>query len=147
MVALAPGRLALASRWERTIDRQTLLGRLGSVTLIDARAAPRYRGETEPIDPVAGHIPTAFSAPTDGNLGPDGRFKPADALRERFASFGEPGREVVSYCGSGVSACATALAMRVAGLPDPILYPGSWSDWSTAGLPAAVGPEPGDPPG
>jgi thiosulfate/3-mercaptopyruvate sulfurtransferase len=144
--ALAPGRLALASAWSRTIDRDALRSRLGSVTVIDARGAPRYRGETEPIDPVAGHIPTAFSAPTDGNLGLDGRFKSADALLERFASFGEPGRPVVSYCGSGVSACASALAMRVAGLPDPILYPGSWSDWSTAGLPAAVGPEPGDPP-
>lgn len=144
--AFPPGRLALASHWDRTIDRDTLRGRLGSVTLIDARGAPRYRGETEPIDPVAGHIPTAFSAPSDGNLGPDGRFKPAAALRERFESFGEPGRPVVSYCGSGVAACATALAMRVAGLPDPILYPGSWSDWSTAGFPAAVGPEPGDPP-
>jgi thiosulfate/3-mercaptopyruvate sulfurtransferase len=146
VAAPAPGRLTLATRWDRTIDREALRGRLGSVTLLDARAAPRYRGETEPIDPVAGHIPTAFSAPTDGNLGPDGRFKSGDALRARFAAFGEPERPVVTYCGSGVSACATALAMRVAGLPDPILYPGSWSDWSTAGLPAAVGPEPGDPP-
>ena len=65
----------------------------------------------------------------------------------RFAAFGEPERPVVTYCGSGVAACATALAMRVAGLPDPILYPGSWSDWSTAGFPVATGAEPGDPPG
>ena len=144
--AFAAGRLALAPAWRRTIDRAALRARLGTLTLLDARGAPRYRGETEPIDPVAGHIPTAFSAPTDGNLGPDGRFIPADALRTRFAAFGEPSRPVVTYCGSGVAACATALAMRVAGLPDPILYPGSWSDWSSAGFPAATGPEPGDPP-
>ena len=143
----APGRLTLASDWSRTIERDELRARLGSVTVVDARGAPRYRGETEPIDPVAGHIPTAVSAPTDGNLGPDGRHEPADALRARFAAFGQPGRPVVTYCGSGVAACATALALRVAGLPDPILYPGSWSDWSTAGFPAAVGPEPGEPPG
>lgn len=146
VAGVAPGRLTLAPAWSRTIDRDELGSRLGSVTVIDARGAPRYRGETEPIDPVAGHIPTAFSAPSEGNLGPDGRFKSATALHERFASFGEPGRPVVSYCGSGVAACATALAMRVAGLPDPILYPGSWSDWSTAGFPAARGSEPGDPP-
>ncbi|HEX7473879.1 MAG TPA: sulfurtransferase [Candidatus Limnocylindrales bacterium] len=142
-----PGRLSLASTWGRTIDRETLRARLGSVTVLDARGAPRYRGEIEPIDPVAGHIPTSLSAPTDGNLGPDGRFMSADALRARFAAFGDPSRPVVTSCGSGVAACANALAMRVAGLPDPILYPGSWSDWSTAGFPVATGPEPGDPPG
>ena len=145
--AFAPGRLALAPAWTRTIDRDGLRARLGSVTVIDARGAPRYRGETEPIDPVAGHIPTALNAPTDGNLGPDGRFLP----RGRAAGHGSPrsgsrARPVVTYCGSGVAACANALAMRVAGLPDPILYPGSWSDWSTAGFPVATGPEPGDPP-
>ena len=140
------GRLSLAPTWSRTIDRETLLGRLGSVTVLDARGAPRYRGETEPIDPVAGHIPTSLSAPTDGNLGQDGRFLAPGALRARFAAFGVPSRPVVMSCGSGVAACANALAMRVAGLPDPILYPGSWSDWSTAGFPVATGPEPGDPP-
>jgi thiosulfate/3-mercaptopyruvate sulfurtransferase len=144
--AFAVGRLSLASAWDRTIDRERLRARLGSVTVIDARGAPRYRGETEPIDPVAGHIPTAVSAPTDGNVAPDGRFRPPEELRARFATFGEPSRPVVTYCGSGVAACATALAMRVAGLPDPILYPGSWSDWSTAGFPVATGAEPGDPP-
>lgn len=144
--AFAPGRLTLATAWPRTIDRETLLARLGSVTVLDARAGPRYRGETEPIDPVAGHIPTSLSAPIDGNLGPDGRFLAPAALRARFAALGDPSRPVVTSCGSGVAACANALAMRVARLPDPILYPGSWSDWSTAGLPAATGPEPGDPP-
>ncbi len=144
--AFPAGRLSLAPAWGGTIDREGLRARLGSVTVIDARAAPRYRGETEPIDPVAGHIPTAVSAPTDGNVGPDGRFRTAEELRERFAAFGEPSRPVVTYCGSGVAACATALAMRVAGLPDPILYPGSWSDWSTSGFPVATGAEPGEPP-
>jgi thiosulfate/3-mercaptopyruvate sulfurtransferase len=144
--AFAPGRLLLASAWRRTIDRQTLLDRLGSVTVLDARAAPRYRGEIEPIDLVAGHIPTSLSAPIDGNIGPDGQFLGPAALRARFASFGETSRPVVTYCGSGVAACANALAMRVAGLPDPLLYAGSWSDWSTAGFPVATGPEPGDPP-
>ena len=143
---VVPGKLSLARAWSRTIDRETLRSRLGSVTILDARGAPRYRGEVEPIDPAAGHIPTSVSAPTDGNLGSDGRFLPADALRARFAAFGDPARPVVTACGSGVAACMNALAMRVAGLPDPILYPGSWSDWSTAGFPVATGPEPGDPP-
>ena len=144
-----PARLdGLASDWPRTIDRDALRERLGSVTLLDARGAPRYRGETEPIDPVAGHIPTAVNAPTDGNLGPDGRFLDPAALAARFAPLdadGADGRAVVTSCGSGVAATHNALAMRAAGLPDPILYVGSYSDWSTAGEPVAVGPEPGDP--
>lgn len=145
----APVELHLADHWSRTIDRRDLRGRLRSrrrPVLLDARAGPRYRGEVEPIDPVAGHIPTAISAPTEGNLGPDGRFLPEGDLRERFVTLGAGGDDVIASCGSGVSACQLALAMRVAGLPDPILYAGSWSDWSTAGYPAAIGPEPGDPP-
>lgn len=140
--------LALADRWARVVDRDGLRARLGEVVVLDARAAPRYRGEVEPIDPVAGHIPTALNAPTDGNLGPDGRFLTAGELESRFAALGAAGadREVVTSCGSGVSACHSALAMRIAGLADPILYPGSWSDWSTAGYPVATGPEPGEPP-
>ena len=140
--AFAPGRLGLRRAWSRTIDRAALEPRLaaGEVTLIDARAGERYRGEVEPIDPVAGHIPGALSLPTAGNLGPDGRFLPADALRERFAGLGP---DVVTACGSGVNACHNALAMRVAGLPDPLLYPGSYSDWSRAGRPVATGEEPG----
>ena len=139
--------LHLAPAWRRVIDRAALKGRLGGMTILDARAAERYRGEVEPIDPVAGHIPTAFSAPTAGNLGPDGRFLPPDALHERFRNLdcAAPGGTVTS-CGSGVSACHNALAMRIAGLPDPLLYPGSYSDWSTAGEPVAVGADPGSPP-
>jgi thiosulfate/3-mercaptopyruvate sulfurtransferase len=142
--------LHLADHWSRIVDRRDLLGRLRGTrrpVVLDARAGPRYRGEVEPIDPVAGHIPTAISAPTDGNLEPDGRFLSESALRERYVALGAGGDDVITSCGSGVSACHNALAMRIAGLPDPILYPGSWSDWSTAGYPAAVGAEPGAPPG
>lgn len=141
--------LLLAEHWSRTIDRHELLDRLRHAsrpTVLDARAGPRYRGEVEPIDPVAGHIPTARNAPTDGNLGPDGRFLPPAALREHYQGLGADRGDVVTSCGSGVSACHDALALRIAGLPDPILYPGSWSDWSTAGYPVATGPEPGPPP-
>ncbi len=140
--------LDLADRWRRTIDRAGLAGRLGREVLLDARAAPRYRGEIEPIDPVAGHIPTARSAPTDENLGPDGRLLSASELAARFRALGADGSSgpVITSCGSGVSACFNSLAMRVAGLPDPILYPGSYSDWSRSGMPIAVGSEPGDAP-
>jgi thiosulfate/3-mercaptopyruvate sulfurtransferase len=137
----------LADRWSRVIDRPALKARLGSAAVLDARAGPRYRGEVEPIDPVAGHIPTALSAPTDGNLTSDGRFLPPDALAARFEALGlDPAGEVVTSCGSGISACHNALAMRIAGLPDPILYPGSYSDWSTAGESVATGEAPGRAP-
>lgn len=146
--ALPPAQLELADRWTKVVDRDELLHRLGRIVLLDARGAPRYRGETEPVDPIAGHIPTALNAPTDGNLGPDGRFLPAAELGARFRALGaDRAVEVVTSCGSGTSACHNSLAMRLAGLPDPILYPGSWSDWSRAGYPVATGPDPGDPPG
>ncbi|MBF8290595.1 MAG: sseB, partial [Chloroflexi bacterium] len=83
---VAPARLTLAPRWRRTVDREALKPRLGGILLLDARGGPRYRGEMEPIDPVAGHIPTALNAPVDGNLGPDGRFLPSDDLAGRFAA-------------------------------------------------------------
>lgn len=141
-------RLSLASAWARTIDRDALRARLGSLRLLDARAGPRFRGETEPIDAVAGHIPTAVNAPTEGNLAPDGSFLSAGALVERFRSLGALGedQDVVTSCGSGVSACHNALAMRAAGLPDPLLYPGSYSDWTQNGLAVVQGLDPGDPP-
>jgi len=141
---LRPGALTLATAWRRTIDRATLTPRLGTVALLDARAPERYRGDIEPVDPVPGHIPTALSRPLPGNLGPDGRFLPAEALRERFAGLGD---EVVVACGSGINACHNALAMRLAGLPAPLLYPGSYSDWSRAGMPVAIGALPGALPG
>jgi thiosulfate/3-mercaptopyruvate sulfurtransferase len=148
--------LALADHWTKVIERDDLRARLGEVVLLDARSEPRYRGEIEPIDAYPGHIPTAVNAPTDGNLiEPAGRFLPAAELRGRFealaaaaveAGAARPGAPVVTSCGSGVSACHASLAMRLAGLPDPILYVGSYSDWSRAGEPAATGPEPGAPP-
>jgi thiosulfate/3-mercaptopyruvate sulfurtransferase len=146
--AWPPTTLTLADHWTRTIDRDALRGRLGRVTLLDARAHARYRGDIEPIDRVAGHIPTAINAPVDGNVDDAGRFLPAAALRARFAAVGaaEPDRTVVNSCGSGVSATQNALGMRLAGLPDPLLYAGSYSDWTRADLPIATGDEPGEPP-
>jgi len=146
--AFPPASLSLADRWSRVIDLEVLTDRLGDLVLLDARGAPRYRGETEPIDAVAGHIPTARNAPTAGNLGPDGRLLPADALRARFEGLGASGSDglVVTSCGSGIAACFNSLAMRVAGLPDPILYPGSYSDWTQHHMPIATGPEAGAPP-
>ena len=142
--SVAPGELRLADRWTSTIDRDGLIGRLDEVTLIDARAPERYRGEVEPVDPKAGHIPSAVNAPAKIALGPDGRFLPPAELAGRLRSVAPPDRPVVTSCGSGVTACHTALAMRVAGLPDPLLYPGSFSDWSRSEQPIAVGPEPGE---
>ncbi|MEX1170059.1 MAG: sulfurtransferase [Chloroflexota bacterium] len=145
---IAPARLELADRWTRTIDRAGVAAGLGGRVLLDARGGPRYRGETEPIDAVPGHIPTARHAPVEGNLGPDGRILDAADLAARFRGLGADGTEgtVVTSCGSGIAACFNSLAMRVAGLPDPLLYPGSYSDWTRAGMPIAVGPEPGEPP-
>ncbi|MBB5872354.1 thiosulfate/3-mercaptopyruvate sulfurtransferase [Allocatelliglobosispora scoriae] len=97
-------------------------------TLIDVRAPERYRGEVEPIDPVAGHIPGAVNAPTADNLA-DGRFRAATELRERFAGIAP--RAAAVYCGSGVTAAHTILAMHVAGRTGDALYVGSWSDWIT----------------
>jgi len=154
-------QLSVADHWRKVVDRDVLRARLGEVVLLDARAGPRYRGEVEPIDPIAGHIPTARNAPTDGNLDSDGRFLSPTELQARFVALGQESWaargaansdrsdaavDVVNSCGSGVSACHNALAMRIAGLPDPLLYPGSWSDWSTAGYPVATGPEPGEAP-
>ena len=112
--------------------------------LLDARAGDRYRGDSEPVDPRAGHIPGALSAPTTGNLGADGRFLPADALRRRFASLGAgpAAGEVAVYCGSGVTAAHQIAALAEAGIP-AALYPGSWSQYQAdPKRPAATGPEP-----
>lgn len=101
--------------------------------LLDARAAARFRGEIEPVDPVAGHIPGAVSAPTTDNVGPDDRFLAAEVLRTRFASLGANGtngREIGVYCGSGVTATHEVLALELAGIK-AALYAGSWSDWIT----------------
>ncbi|MFJ3524550.1 sulfurtransferase [Pseudomonas sp. NPDC090203] len=101
------------------------------VTLIDARAPARFRGEMEPIDPVAGHIPGAQCAAFTDNLGADGRFLPADQLKQRFAQTlnGRPAEKLVAYCGSGVTACHNLFALCLAGYPLGRLYAGSWSEW------------------
>lgn len=99
--------------------------------LVDVRAPERFRGEVEPMDPVAGHIPGALNVPTTGNAMSSGRFKPAAALRRRFEEAGIDAQAPVGvYCGSGVNAAHTALAMEAAGI-DAVLYPGSWSEWIT----------------
>ena len=99
--------------------------------LVDGRAGARFRGETEPLDPVAGHIPGARNHPTGANLDEKGRFLAPDALRRLFDGVlgRAPIESVASYCGSGVTACHNLLAMEIAGLPGARLYPGSWSEW------------------
>jgi thiosulfate/3-mercaptopyruvate sulfurtransferase len=104
---------------------------LGVPVLVDARAPERYRGEVEPIDPVAGHIPGAVNVPTTTNLRADGRFRSAAELRALYAAAGVAGDEQVAvYCGSGVTAVHDIVALEVAGIP-AALYPGSWSGWIT----------------
>ncbi|HEX2021912.1 MAG TPA: sulfurtransferase [Candidatus Thermoplasmatota archaeon] len=118
-----PGHMPTVTAWDLTTRAPRCI--------VDARAAPRYRGEEEPIDPVAGHIPHARSMPTSGNVGPDGRFLPPHELRARYeaALAGVAPRDAAFYCGSGVTAPHDILAMEVAGLPGAALYPGSWSEW------------------
>ena len=119
-----PGHLPLLAA-----DGAAALARDG--VLLDARAAERYRGETEPADPVAGHIPGAVSAPTTQNVHPDGTFRPAEELARWFAGLGiKEGSTVGAYCGSGVTAAHEVLALGLAGIP-AALYAGSWSDWIT----------------
>lgn len=125
--AQAPGRAGAAMP---TVDVGDLLGGRAGV-LLDARAGERYRGEVEPIDPVAGHIPGARSLPTSLLLGPDGRYRSADELRALLADAGARGEgPAAAYCGSGVTAAQVVLAAHEAGV-DVALYPGSWSHWIT----------------
>jgi thiosulfate/3-mercaptopyruvate sulfurtransferase len=130
------------------LDEADALASAGGGVLLDSRAGERYRGEVEPIDPRAGHIPGAVSAPTVDNLGPDGRFLPAEALRARFAALGVDGAHpVAAYCGSGVTAAHQVAALAIAGI-DGALYPGSFSQWSNRPeRPVATGPAPGGEPG
>jgi thiosulfate/3-mercaptopyruvate sulfurtransferase len=134
-----PGALPLLGA-----DEAAALARRG--VLLDARAAERYRGEVEPIDPAAGHIPGAVSAPTMENLTEEGLFRPAEELAARFGSLGVDAgakTQVGVYCGSGVSAAHEVLALAVAGIP-AALYIGSWSEWSSDPTrPVATGPDPG----
>ena len=111
-------------------------------TIVDARAEPRYKGETEPFDPVAGHIPGALNRPFQRNFDTDGRMKSPQALRAEFEALlaGQDAASVVHHCGSGISAIPNLLAMEVAGLGRTALYAGSWSEWcNTPGMPCAKG--------
>jgi thiosulfate/3-mercaptopyruvate sulfurtransferase len=112
--------------------------------VLDARSAPRFRGEVEPIDPVAGHIPGALSAPCEENVSPDGTFLEPEVLRRRFERFlkSVPSENAICYCGSGVTAAHNLIAMAYAGLGMGRLYAGSWSEWITdPRRPIATGPD------
>ncbi|GAA4672040.1 sulfurtransferase [Frondihabitans cladoniiphilus] len=113
-----------------------------SGTLVDSRAGERYRGEVEPIDPKAGHVPGAVSVPTGGNVDADGRFLAPEALRARFETAGITRDAPLGvYCGSGVTAAHNAVAMTLAGF-EPAVFPGSWSAWSNSDRPVATGASP-----
>ena len=147
-----PGRVPVVS-WPEgalaTIDEVATVATGGAPgVVLDARGGDRYRGEVEPVDPRAGHLPGAVSAPFVHNLEPEGvrkgMFRPAGELAENYAVLGVgDATEVVAYCGSGVSACHDLLAMEHAGLGRGRLFVGSWSQWSHTDRPAAVGSEPG----
>jgi thiosulfate/3-mercaptopyruvate sulfurtransferase len=131
--ATVPGTFNGTPDADLLVDANTLQQRLGQpdMTLLDARALPRFKGEVEPIDPVAGHIPGAHCAAFTDNLGADGRFLPADQLKQRFAKkLGDRSPTgLVAYCGSGVTACHNLFALSLAGYPLGRLYAGSWSEW------------------
>ena len=103
----------------------------GSILLVDARSPDRFAGQNETLDPVAGHVPGALNRPFTANLGPDGRFLAVTALHEQWEALlaGRPATELVSMCGSGVTACHNLLALEHAGLTGARLYAGSWSEW------------------
>ncbi|HEY2188377.1 MAG TPA: sulfurtransferase [Caldimonas sp.] len=132
--ALAPGGPRYPERpsLAPTVDAAGVAARPPLRMLLDARSAERFRGEAEPIDPVAGHIPGAFQRFHKSNLDADGRFKPAPLLRGEFTNLlaGRAPGDVIHSCGSGVTACHNLLAMAHAGLAGSALYPGSWSEWS-----------------
>ena len=139
-----PSNFVPARSLSSLVATETVVANLGrtSQTIIDARATPRFKGEVEPLDPVAGHIPGALNRPFSQNLGPDGKFKPAEQLRAEFTALlgqRDPA-SVVHHCGSGVSANPNLIAMEIAGLGRTGLYAGSWSDWcSDATRPFAQG--------
>jgi thiosulfate/3-mercaptopyruvate sulfurtransferase len=127
-----PKRAAYAARKTAgTVHADSVAANLKRMFLLDARAPARYRGEQEPIDPVAGRIPGAKNRFNVDNVLPDGTFKPAQKLKSEFEAVldGRKPEDVIHYCGSGVSACHNLLAMEVAGLPGGKLYAGSWSEW------------------
>ncbi|EPL14772.1 sulfurtransferase [Pseudomonas sp. CF161] len=130
-----PGSFVGSPDHSLLLSAEQLQQRLGQpgLTLLDARAQPRFRGEVEPIDPVAGHIPGAQCAAFSENLDSDGRFLPAEQLKQRFAAQlgSRSPTDLVAYCGSGVTACHNLFALSLAGYPLGKLYAGSWSEWIT----------------
>ncbi|VUZ23842.1 Putative thiosulfate sulfurtransferase SseB [uncultured Comamonas sp.] len=142
--AYAPGDFALQAPLRRLVGVDAVQAQLGSAvqTIVDARAPARFRGEVEPLDPVAGHIPGALNRPFTDNIALDGRFKPAALLRAEFDALlaGRDPASVVHQCGSGVSAVPNLVAMEVAGFAPTALFAGSWSQWcSDPGRPCAQG--------
>jgi thiosulfate/3-mercaptopyruvate sulfurtransferase len=139
--APAPGRFTARPGHLGLLDADGAASVARSGVLLDARAGERYRGEAEHVDPVAGHIPGAVSAPTAENVNPDGTFRSTADLSARFTALGAAGdRPVAAYCGSGVTAAHEVLALALAGLP-AALYVGSWSNWITDPTrPIATGP-------
>ncbi len=131
--AHTPSNYALVPALTQLFATNTVVNNLGRPvqTILDARGAPRFRGEVEPLDPVAGHIPGALNRPFTENIGADGRFKPAAQLRAEFDTLlaGRDPATVVHHCGSGVSALPNLIAMEIAGLGRTGLYAGSWSEW------------------
>jgi thiosulfate/3-mercaptopyruvate sulfurtransferase len=137
----ATARFSSRVRPEMLVNAEDVAARASAAILIDSRAAPRYRGEVEPIDAKAGHIPGAINLDWSVGLGSDGKFKSSNAQAERFAML-ENAEEVLVYCGSGVSACGNLLALELAGISGAKLYAGSWSDWiSRPDAPIAAGQE------
>jgi thiosulfate/3-mercaptopyruvate sulfurtransferase len=142
--AAAPGDFTAAPGGMPVLDAASAAVLARSGVLLDVRTAERYRGETEPVDPVAGHIPGALSAPVTGSMTDGGRFRSPAELAERFAALGAvTGRQAGAYCGSGVTAAHEVLALALAGVT-AALYVGSWSGWiADPGRPVATGADPG----
>jgi thiosulfate/3-mercaptopyruvate sulfurtransferase len=143
--AVAAGHFSVRTSLATTVDREVLLQNLQTRArlVVDARAADRFRGENETLDPVGGRIPGAVNRFYRDNLGVDGRFKPTEQLRAEMAAVtaGRAPGELVMQCGSGVTACHNLLALELAGLSGAALYAGSWSEWSAwPGAPVATGP-------
>jgi thiosulfate/3-mercaptopyruvate sulfurtransferase len=141
---VAPGDVTLTAGVLPSVDPDGVAALIADgVPVLDARAGERYRGEVASVDPKPGHIPGALSAPTTENITPEGTFRSAEELAERFAWLGvKPGCTVGVYCGSGVTAAHEMVALTIAGIDDVILYPGSWSQWATLpDRPIATGPD------
>lgn len=141
----APTTFQVKPRYEMVVNAETvdLLRNDATALVLDVRAAERYEGKTEPIDPRAGHVPGAKSAPYIGNLREDMSLRAPEELKKRYAELGaDKANKIVCYCGSGVNACQTIFALQLAGF-DSVLYEGSWSDWSSQReRPLATGSDP-----